>query len=121
MIIVSSGIIGGRTHHRKALTSVLSRLRASRRGLIGPTVFPVYVLALKAGLAITLTFTVVAAALGVTMADHVGSSVGATVIAFTRRALLPLVPSLSARSISSGRSGRPNAPSLASPFISDPS
>ena len=67
---------------------MLSRLRASPRGLIGPTVFPVYMLALKAGLVITLAFTVVAAALGVTTADHLERGVVEIVIVFARRALL---------------------------------
>ena len=67
---------------------MLSRLRASSRGLIGPTVFPVYMLALKAGLAITLAFTMVAAALGLTTADHLERGVVEIVIAFARRALL---------------------------------
>ena len=38
------------------MTFVLSRLRASRQGLIGPTVFPVYMLALKA-VEIVMAFT----------------------------------------------------------------
>jgi stage II sporulation SpoE-like protein len=67
---------------------VLSRLRASRRGLIGPTVFPVFMLALKAGLVITLAFTMVAAALGLTTADRLERGVVEIVIAFARRALL---------------------------------
>ena len=67
---------------------MLSRLRASRRGLISPTVFPVYTLALKAGLAITLAFTIVATALGVTTVDGLENSLGEMVTAFTRRALL---------------------------------
>ena len=70
------------------MTFVLSRLRASRQGLIGPTVFPVYMLALKAGLVITLAFTMVAAALGSTTADHVERGAVEIVMAFTRRALL---------------------------------
>ena len=72
----------------RAITFVLSRLRASSRGLIGPTVFPVYLLALKTGLVITLAFTMVAAALGLTTADHLERGVVEIVIAFARRALL---------------------------------
>ena len=86
----SRAVSFGWSHHyyRKAFTSVLSRLRASRRGLIGPTVFPVYMLALKAGLVITLAFTMVAAALGLTTADHLERGVVEIVIVFARRALL---------------------------------
>ena len=74
--------------HGKAPTFVLPRLRGFRQGLIGPTVFPAYLFALKAGLGITLIFAVELSALAPATAGDLPSRVVHALMTFTRGALL---------------------------------